>query len=259
MKSQLSIVEKRAISSKNLQNRLNLNKKLGTKDLSEWLFKRYKINKGDKILELGCGIGGHVIKESSLVGTKGFILATDYSKKSLKLLKKKIKNKNVEVKCIPMDDISNLLSYKNKKFNKIISSYALYYAKNPLKVIKSSSFFLKKNGSFLITAPCYPHTLTEFASSQKTLPKIAKKYIDFSQKNLEKFLKKKKIKYKSYNFKNTLKFKDENDLLDFYRSTVFYNKKSEKSLSRIFRKSKKRLGYFNILKSAKLYKFKYIS
>jgi len=144
MKSQLSIVEKRAISSKNLQNRLNLNKKLGTKDLSEWLFKRYKINKGDKILELGCGIGGHVIKESSLVGTKGFILATDYSKKSLKLLKKKIKNKNVEVKCIPMDDISNLLSYKKKKFNKIISSYALYYAKNPLKVIKSSSFFLKK-------------------------------------------------------------------------------------------------------------------
>ena len=135
----------------------------------------------------------------------------------------------------------------------------MYYAKNPLKVIKSSSFFLKKNGSFLITAPCYPHTLTEFASSQKTLPKIAKKYIDFSQKNLEKFLKKKKIKYKSYNFKNTLKFKDENDLLDFYRSTVFYNKKSEKSLSRIFRKSKKRLGYFNILKSAKLYKFKYIS
>ena len=91
MKSQLSIVEKRAISSKNLQNRLNLNKKLGTKDLSEWLFKRYKINKGDKILELGCGIGGHVIKESSLVGTKGFILATDYSKKSLKLLKKKLK------------------------------------------------------------------------------------------------------------------------------------------------------------------------
>ena len=71
MKSQLSIVEKRAISSKNLQNRLNLNKKLGTKDLSEWLFKRYKINKGDKILELGCGIGDHVIKEAKIVGTKG--------------------------------------------------------------------------------------------------------------------------------------------------------------------------------------------
>ena len=40
MKSQLSIVEKRAISSTNLQNRLNLNKKLGSKDLTEWLFQK---------------------------------------------------------------------------------------------------------------------------------------------------------------------------------------------------------------------------
>jgi hypothetical protein len=45
MKSQLSIVEKRAVSSTNLQNRINLNKKLGSKDLTEWLFKRYKIKK----------------------------------------------------------------------------------------------------------------------------------------------------------------------------------------------------------------------
>ena len=43
--------------------------------------------------------------------------------------------------------------------------------------------------------------------------------------------------------------------MHFYRSTVFYNKKSELSLKRSFLKSKKKNGYFNILKSAKLYKF----
>ncbi len=257
MKSQLSIVERRAISSKNLQNRLDLNKKLGTKDLSKWLFKRYKISKKDKILELGCGIGGHVLMESNLVGPKGFILATDYSKKSLKLLKNRIKKKNIEIKCIAMDDISTILKNKKIVFDKIISSYALYYAKNPIKVIKDSSIFLKENGFFLITAPCYPHTLTEFALKQKTLPKIAKRYIDFSRDNLEKFLKKKKSKFKSYNFKNILKFKNEFDLLNFYKSTVFYNKKSENALIKVFKKSKKKFGYFNICKSAKLYKFNY--
>ena len=46
MKSQLSIVEKRAISSKKLQNRPDLNKKLGSKDLTKWLFSRYKIKNG---------------------------------------------------------------------------------------------------------------------------------------------------------------------------------------------------------------------
>ena len=47
MKSQLSIVEKRAVSSQNLQNRLNFNKKLSSKDLTKWLFKRYKIRKNN--------------------------------------------------------------------------------------------------------------------------------------------------------------------------------------------------------------------
>ena len=50
-----------------------------------------------------------------------------------------------------------------------------------------SALSLKPNGIFLITAPCYPHTLTKFASNEKTLPKIAEKYIDFSTKKLEPF------------------------------------------------------------------------
>ena len=95
MKSQLSIVEKRAISSKKLQNRLNLNSKLGSKDLTKWLFDRYKIKKNDKILELGCGIGNHVLKHSKIVGENGLVLATDYSSESLKVLKKNLKDKKV--------------------------------------------------------------------------------------------------------------------------------------------------------------------
>jgi len=255
MKSQLSIVEKRAISSKKLQNRLNLNNRLGSKDLTKWLFVRYKIKKKDKILELGCGIGNHVIKESKIIGNKGFILATDYSNKSLNLLEKKSKSKNIKIKCISMDDIPAYLKFKKIKFDKIISSYALYYAKNPIKVINECLNFLERNGEFLVTAPCYPHTLTEFASKEKTLPKIAKKYIDFASKKLEPYLKKKRFIKKIYNFRNLLKFKNLDDLLNFYRSTVFYNKKSEISLKKSFLKSKKNNGYFNIIKSAKLYKF----
>ena len=255
MKSQLTKVEKRAISSKKLQNRLDLNKKLGSKDLTKWLFVRYKIKKKDKILELGCGVGSHVIKESKIIGNNGFVVATDYSTESLRVLKKKSKSKNIKIKCISMDDIPMYLKSKKIKFDKIISSYALYYAKNPIRVIKECFDFLEPNGEFLITAPCYPHTLTEFALKEKTLPKIAKKYIDFSSKKLEPCLKKKKYTRKIFKFRNILKFKNYNDLIQFYRSTVFYNKKSEFSLKRSFLKSKKKYGYFNIIKSAKLYKF----
>lgn len=258
MKSQLSIVEKRAISSSNLQNRINLNKKLGSKDLTDWLFQRYKVKKNDMILELGCGVGNHVIKQSKIIKKKGLILATDYSNKSLNTLnnsKKKLNTNNIKTKCISMDDVPKYLKNKKIYFDKIISSYALYYAKNPIKVIKECSKFLKPNGVFLITAPCYPHTLTEFAYKEKTLPKIAKKYIDFSTKKLEPFLKKNKIKYKVFNFQNNLKFKKVEDLINFYKSTIFYNKKSENNLINFYKKEKSRSSFFKIIKSAKLYKF----
>ncbi len=255
MNSKLSKVEKKAISSKNLQNRLNINKKLGSNDLTKWLFKRYKIKKNDKILELGCGRGNHVVKESKIIGDKGFILGTDLSKKSLNFLKKKIFTKNIRLKHIDLDKTSSYLAKKKFQFDKIISSYALYYAKNPIKVIQDCSKFLKPNGYFLITAPCYPHTLIEFADKHRILSKEVKKQIDFSSQKLEKFLLKKKIRNKIFRFKNILKFKNKEDLLIFYRSTVFYNKKKEKNLLKFFDTSFKKKKYLNILKSARLYKF----
>ena len=57
-----------------------------------------------------------------------------------------------------------------------------YIMQNPIKVIVECSKFLKPNGIFLITAPCYPHTLTKFASNEKTLPKIAENILIFLQK-----------------------------------------------------------------------------
>ena len=158
-----------------------------------------------------------------------------------------------------MDAIPAYLDTKKIKFDKIISSYALYYSKNPLKVIRGCSKFLKPKGKFLITAPCYPHTLTEFALREKTLPSIAKKYIDFSSKKLSVFLRQKKYKNKKYNFRNILKFTNLDDLIIFYRSTVFYNKKSEKNLINLFKASKRKNNYFNIIKSAKLYIFQFKS
>ena len=47
-----------------------------------------------------------------------------------------------------MDDVSKYLKSKKFKFDKIISSYALYYSKNPIKFISECSEFLNKNGKF---------------------------------------------------------------------------------------------------------------
>ena len=169
-------VKNRSISSNKLRNRLDINKKLGTVDLTSWLFKRYKIKRNDFILEVGCGMGQHVNIEKNIIGKKGFILASDISMKSLKNIKTQ---NNLIVKKIAMEKLPNYLKKLGKKFDKIISSYAFYYAKDPIKLLKKLENYLKDDGKFLITAPCYPHTLTEFAKNNNTLPKKAESYIDF--------------------------------------------------------------------------------
>ena len=63
-------VKKRSISSNKLKKRLDINKKLGSKDLTSWLFKRYNIKKGDHILEVGCGVGQHIKIEKKLLEEK---------------------------------------------------------------------------------------------------------------------------------------------------------------------------------------------
>ena len=42
-------IKDRAISSKMLRNRLNLNKKISSKDLHSWQFSRMEFNKGENI------------------------------------------------------------------------------------------------------------------------------------------------------------------------------------------------------------------
>ena len=98
--------------------------------------------------------------------------------------------------------------------------------------------------------------MIEFADKQKILSNEVKRQINFSSQKLEKFLLKKKIKNKVFKFKNILRFKNKEDLLIFYRSTVFYNKEKEKNLLKYFDSSFQKRKYLNIIKSAKLYKFK---
>ncbi len=239
-------IRKRSISSNKLKKRLDINKKFGSKDLNSWLFKRYNIKKSDYILEVGCGVGQHIKIQKKIIGKKGFILATDISEKSLMSIKN---TKNVLTKKIAMENLPKYLSKFDRKFDKIISSYAFYYANNPIDLLKKLKKFLKINGKFLITAPCYPHTLTEFAKKNKTLSRKAESYINFGLRKLEPYIKKKEKKI--FFFKNKLLFKSTNDLIKFYRSTVYYKQDQEYNLIKQFKNKNK----LEVIKCAKLYKF----
>ena len=140
-------------------------------------------------------------------------------------------------------DLSTLL-----EFEKRLIEYERAFTPN----LKKSDFNYYDLKSYIKN----PEISVVVADKQKILSNEVKRQINFSSKKLEKFLSKKKIKNKIFKFKNILKFKNKEDLLTFYRSTVFYNKNKEKDLLKYFDLSFRKRKYLNVLKSARLYKFK---
>ena len=246
-------IKLKASSSKALSNRLNVNKKYSKKDLSKWLFQKYKIKKNFKILEVGAGLGQHVIKESKIVGRKGFILAVDNSSKSLSYIKSK-KLKNVETFCIEMDELPLFIEKKKILFDRILTSYSIYYANNPILLIRKLISFLSPNGEIIITVPNTPHTLVEMINSKSKIPSNVTQSLYFGKKILKPYLLKNYKNIKTFDFKNELKLKNFEDLYNLYASSTFFIKKKEKiikkSLYNSFQISFKKKRHFKLKKSA---------
>ena len=249
----LSSIKKKASSSSALSKRLDVNKKYSKKDLTEWLFSKYNLKKNFNILEVGCGLGQHVIKESNIIGTKGYILAIDNSKESISELNKN-KLKNVETICMEMDLLPSLLQKKNIYYDRILSSYAIYYANDPLILIRKLIPFLKPNGELIITMPNTPHTLIQMITSKEKIPLNVTQSLYFGKNILKPYLKNNYKNVKFLNFKNELKFKEFNDFYNLYKSSTFFLKKKEKKIKNYliknFNKSIKNYGYFLSKKSA---------
>ena len=73
-----------------------------TKDLEEWFealaeefFQNIGINSGQKVLDVGCGVGTYAITAAKAVGESGLVYAIDKNKICIKELKKRSKNNGV--------------------------------------------------------------------------------------------------------------------------------------------------------------------
>ena len=74
--------KRRAISSDDLQMRLNINKKSQSKDFHSWLRKRLNVKPSEQILDVGCGTGAQTFFMAEDAGEDGHVTAFDISKES---------------------------------------------------------------------------------------------------------------------------------------------------------------------------------
>lgn len=111
-----------------------------------------KIKKNDNILEIGIGKGGvtkYLLKKQQHLNIIGF----DINESSLKLakiyFKRHCKGKSLILKI--SQDIDLVKKFEKERFDFVISSGVMDYAKNPENVIKNIKQILKPGGYFAFT------------------------------------------------------------------------------------------------------------
>lgn len=101
------------------------------------------IYKRDKVLEIGAGIGTYT---HSLLKTGAFVVATDISPSSLKIIKKKYKEYSAKLS-IKVADIE-LLPFEDKTFDVVCSAGSLSYGDN--QVVMNEIYRVLKPGGRVI-------------------------------------------------------------------------------------------------------------
>jgi ubiquinone/menaquinone biosynthesis C-methylase UbiE len=128
-------------------SRARINASKAKHDLEEWMIRLLPPLRGFQVLDLGCGTGKQVFRLAPLVSEGGLLLGVDLSQDAVRAVNQRAKTekvRSVEAQQMSLDDCLHRLA--GKHFDLIISSYAIYYAQDPVALLKGLRSILTDQG-----------------------------------------------------------------------------------------------------------------
>ena len=215
-----------------LKKRIEIHEKFGSKNLNQWIFEQLDLKEGMVILDLGCGTGKQTIPMAQVVKKKGHLYSIDISKEALFSLQHSAKqlgvDRRISLICGELDKLSSY--FQGRDFDRVLSCYSLYYAKNPKSVLSTIYRFLKKEGVLFFCGPAKNNNaeLKEFHYSlQKKQPRIATDASIFMEDESPRLVNDLFDKVESCLFENILHFRSAEDLFNYWSSYNLYDEDFE--------------------------------
>lgn len=116
---------------------------------SDKVISGLKLKENHNILDYGCGAAVTNLMKLSEGVRKGTVVAVDVSKKQLDHCVRKVRRANRR-NIILVKEEKEMVKFKDKTFNGIVSVGVIYYQKDPLKLLKEFRRILKKGGRISI-------------------------------------------------------------------------------------------------------------
>lgn len=203
-----------------LKTRISIHDKYSTNKMgiSNWNFTIYQIEKGMKVLELGCGTGAMWIDHKDVIEKCSELVLSDLSEgmiSSAEVNLGVISNVSYEIMDI-MD-----IPYENGYFDVVIANYMLYHVPDIDKALSEVSRVLKNGGYF------YAGTSGENGIMETIVDwlGLGKAYVNtFSLENGGTRLEKHFPKVEIHRYRDSLEVTDIDDLMEYIYSGITFNK-----------------------------------
>ena len=158
----MSIVKQQYANANNLNTRISIHDKYSTNKMGfgNWIVSNYRIDKGMKVLELGCGTGDMWKNREGLIKLCSKLILSDFSEGMLSTTKNNIGEcNNVDYKVIDIQEIP----FENETFDVVIANMMLYHVPDIDKGLAEVRRVLKRGGLFYC-ATYGEHGIVEYLS-----------------------------------------------------------------------------------------------
>ena len=158
----MSIVKQQYANANNLNTRISIHDKYSTNKMGfgNWIVSNYRIDKGMKVLELGCGTGDMWKNREGLIKLCSKLILSDFSEGMLSTTKNNIGEcNNVDYKVIDIQEIP----FENETFDVVIANMMLYHVPDIDKGLAEVRRVLKRGGLFYC-ATYGEHGIIEYLS-----------------------------------------------------------------------------------------------
>ena len=109
-----------------------------------------RLEPGQCVLDIGCGLGKEVIKFAQQVGPSGMAFGIDITSNLIKEAQKNVQKKNIDNVQFGYADMENL-TFQDNMFDKIFSNCVINHASDKLKVFQEIFRVLKAGGEIVIS------------------------------------------------------------------------------------------------------------
>jgi ubiquinone/menaquinone biosynthesis C-methylase UbiE len=236
--------------------KLHLKHSTNKQGMVPWLFDKYEFHKGYRILELGCGNCTQWDGRIDSLPVNCILVLTDFSEGMVDTVWQKYsKYNNVLVQRVDIQDIP----FPNDTFDIIIANHMLYHIPDLDKALSEVKRVLKINGRFYAATNGNGGMRPYLRDALKRLnPQIDsfKTELSFALQNGEKILHQYFNDVKLFEFEDSLKITETQDLVDWIKSTMTIASYSESDLNGLFEffeEIRIKEGTINIPKEAGLF------